>query len=191
MSAVLQAKDLGLLAGLTENAVKQWTIGRPYAIRPSIRLSSGKGMPNLYSLTDALRFSVAIELTADGFQSRVIQQMLNSFDATATTLLIRRNRIEFSSMSMLRCAKQEEAETREFVQRSFYLLDLKSLRSTLYEHWEEMLKKGLLYGANRRTWADESKARQRDREHGKKSERRKQGGQKLAEGQHRKPKAGR
>jgi hypothetical protein len=148
MNAVLQAKDVGLLAGLTENAVKQWTIGRPYAIRPSIRQATGKGVPNLYSLNDALRFKVAIELTADGFQSGVIQRVLDSFDATAKTLLVKRDWVEFSHLTMLRCAKKEEAETREFVQRSLYVLDLKSLREALRENWAQMLRTGLLHGAN-------------------------------------------
>src|SRR5215471_130181 len=144
MNAVLQARDVGLLAGLTENAVKQWTIGRPYAIQPSVRRASGKGVPNLYSLNDALRFKVASELTADGFQSGVIQRVLDSFDGNANTVLIRRDRVEFSHLPFLRCAKKEKAETREFVQLSFYVLDLQSQRNALRENWE-MLEKGLPY----------------------------------------------
>jgi hypothetical protein len=148
MGAVLQAKDVGLLVGLTEDAVKQWTLGRPYAIRPSIRLSTGKGIPNLYSLTDALRFAVVTQLTADGFQSHVIQRALSSFDATAKTLLISRRvgggepEAWFSKLPMLRLARQEESKTRKFAQRSFYVLDVESLRDWLERLWTDYVRKG-------------------------------------------------
>jgi hypothetical protein len=154
MGAVLQAKDVGLLVGLTEDAVKQWTLGRPYTIRPSIRSSAGKGIPNLYNLSDALRFYVVRQLTADGFQSFVIQRALAAVDSTAKTLLISRGagsekpEVEFSKLSMAHLAKREEADTRAFVERSFYLLDLESLRTDLDHRWMEFLRDGVLQGAN-------------------------------------------
>jgi hypothetical protein len=142
-NVVLQARDVGRLAGLTENAVKQWTIGRPYKIRPSVRHSTGKGIPNLYSLTDALRFAVAIELTSDGFQSRVIQRVLDSFDPSANTLLIMRDRIAFSLQSVLRCATEEARyrKDRDFVNLSFYLLDMRAIRESQNEQVARIIMK--------------------------------------------------
>jgi hypothetical protein len=150
VNAVLQAKDVGILAGLTENAVKQWTIGRPYKILPSVRHSTGKGMPNLYSLTDALRFAVARDLTGDGFQSRVIQRVLDSFDPSANTLLITGMRIEFSHQSPLRCATEavRYRESHEFVYLSFYVLDMKAIREAQNESFERTIM--YIQGAARR-----------------------------------------
>jgi len=162
MTGVLQAKDVAKLVGLTEDGVKQWTIGRPYSIHPSIRSSTGKGIPNLYSFEDALRFNVAVELTADGFQSFVIQRVLDSFDPTAQALFVYRTlgskepRVEFSSEDLRKTLRgfakflsaniQTKQKTLgkfslDFAPRSFYVMDVELLRTALAERWERKMEK--------------------------------------------------
>lgn len=152
-NTVLQARDVGLLVGLTEDAVKQWTIGRPYKIRPSIRSSTGRGIPNLYSFSDAVRFAITKRLTSDGFQSDVVELAQTFFEdvgAHAKTLRISSEgrggpNVELSIDSFREIAKRE-TESRQVV-RSFYLLDVASLREELEERLTEYMRKDLLVGA--------------------------------------------
>lgn len=70
------------IEGMT--TVKNWTIGRPLKIEPSLR--AGRGESNLYSLTDVFLMAVAAQLNRDGFRHSFIEEVLTAVRPKAGSL---------------------------------------------------------------------------------------------------------
>jgi DNA-binding transcriptional MerR regulator len=73
---LFELSEVGELVGLPASTVKNWTIGRPLKIRPSIRASAGKGSRNLYSRTDVYVMALAAQLSRDGFALETVKRAL-------------------------------------------------------------------------------------------------------------------
>jgi MerR HTH family regulatory protein len=56
--------------------VKNWTIGRPLRIIPTVRVAAGKGSRNLYSIKDVYAIALANHLSEDGFTTKAIKRIL-------------------------------------------------------------------------------------------------------------------
>lgn len=69
------AEAAGIL-GIPATRVKNWTIGRPLKISPSIG-ATGTGSRNLYDRCDLYRLAIAAQLGRDGFAARAIQSVLD------------------------------------------------------------------------------------------------------------------
>jgi hypothetical protein len=73
---VFEMSEVATIVGLNPSTVKNWTIGRPLRIAPSIRIADGRGRSNLYSLGDAYRFALANELQQAGITPKHIGEIL-------------------------------------------------------------------------------------------------------------------
>jgi hypothetical protein len=56
--------------------VKNWTIGRPLAIKPSVRRAKGKGKSNLYAPEEVFLMAVANHLVNDGLGLDVVEEVV-------------------------------------------------------------------------------------------------------------------
>src|SRR2546423_1431209 len=75
-NGVFQLSDVALILDMEETRVKNWTIGRPLAVKPSVRTSSGPGSRNLYSIEDVYLMALADQLCRDGFTTQIAQRAL-------------------------------------------------------------------------------------------------------------------
>jgi DNA-binding transcriptional MerR regulator len=73
---IFELSEVADLLDLTPSTVKNWTIGRPLTIKPSIRASRGKGSRNLYSRDDVRVLALAAQLSRDGFAPNTVQKVL-------------------------------------------------------------------------------------------------------------------
>ncbi len=79
MSIAFQVFELSEVAdavGMDTEKAKNWTVGRPLRIEPSIRAGRGKGSRNLYSIEDVYRMGLAYELSRAGVSPGTIRQVL-------------------------------------------------------------------------------------------------------------------
>ena len=76
--AVFQLSEVAQILGTTKSTVKNWTIGRPLKIEPSIRAAHGTGSSNLYSMGDLLLMALATQLNRDGFTTETIRKVLRA-----------------------------------------------------------------------------------------------------------------
>jgi hypothetical protein len=87
--ANLQIFELSEVADLLQlpiSTVKNWTIGRPLSIKPSLRASQGKGSRNLYSREDLLVLALAAQLNRDGFTPSTLQKVLRELKGRSDLL---------------------------------------------------------------------------------------------------------
>src|SRR5437868_13693562 len=73
---IFELSEVAELLRLSRSTVKNWTIGRPLSIKPSIRASRGKGSRNLYSRDDACVLALAAQLSRNGFALKTVQSVL-------------------------------------------------------------------------------------------------------------------
>jgi len=59
---IYELADVAAILGIAKSRVKNWTIGRPFALRPSVRTSLGKGSRNLFSRNDLHCFALVQRL---------------------------------------------------------------------------------------------------------------------------------
>jgi hypothetical protein len=130
MAEVLQLSDIVKITRLPAHTVRQWSVGRPYRIGASVRASSHRGVPKLFSPDDALRFAVVAQLTRDGLISRVIKAALDGFRAHAETLAITSGRVHWWNVVPFDVWGRAELEVEEKI--SVYVLNLARLRDELY-----------------------------------------------------------
>ncbi len=57
---------------------KNWTVGRPFKLKPSIRTATGPGSRNLYSLEDVWLMGVANELSKAGMAANAIGKVVGA-----------------------------------------------------------------------------------------------------------------
>jgi hypothetical protein len=62
--------------GMSPSRAKNWTVGRPFKLEPSIRTASGQGSRNLYSLEDVYLMGVANELSHAGMAAAAIGKLV-------------------------------------------------------------------------------------------------------------------
>ena len=81
-----ELSDVADLLQLSISTVKNWTIGRPLSIKPSIRASQGKGSRNLYSREDVYVLALAAQLSRDGFAIKTVQEVLRRLKGESNLL---------------------------------------------------------------------------------------------------------
>ena len=83
---VFELSEVADLLDLPTSTVKNWTIGRPLSIKPSIRASRGKGSRNLYSREDVYLLALAVQLTRDGFDLTTVKRVLKELKGRSDLL---------------------------------------------------------------------------------------------------------
>ncbi|HEV2380304.1 MAG TPA: MerR family transcriptional regulator [Terriglobia bacterium] len=68
--------EVAQILAIPQTRVKNWTIGRPLWIIPTVRMAAGKGSRNLYSIRDVYAIAVANHLIEDGFTTDAIRRLL-------------------------------------------------------------------------------------------------------------------
>lgn len=81
---IYELADIAALLGIEKSRVKNWTIGRPFSIQPSVRASFGKGSRNLFSRNDVYCFALVQRLSEAGAKSADIQGMLEKLKPNLT-----------------------------------------------------------------------------------------------------------
>jgi hypothetical protein len=80
----MQVFELGQMTkilGMTDAKAKNWTVGRPFKLEPSIRTASGQGSRNLYSVEDVYLMGVANELSHIGMAANAIGKFVDALKA--------------------------------------------------------------------------------------------------------------
>ena len=67
--------------GMSASTGKNWTVGRPFKLEPSIRTATGHGSRNLYSLGDVWLMGVANELSKAGMAANAIGKVVGAIRA--------------------------------------------------------------------------------------------------------------
>jgi hypothetical protein len=62
--------------GMSASRAKNWTVGRPFKLEPSIRTASGQGSRNLYSMDDVCLMGVANDLSHAGMAAAAIGMLV-------------------------------------------------------------------------------------------------------------------
>ncbi len=73
---VFELSEVAEILAVPKARIKNWTIGRPLRIRPSVRAATRKGTRNLYSVEDVYLMGLADQLRDDGFAPETIQAVL-------------------------------------------------------------------------------------------------------------------
>lgn len=76
--SVYQLGDIAELLGVEVSRVKNWTIGRPFLVRPSLRDSEGKGSRKLFGVTDLYCFALIKHFLTLDAPVPAIQHLLDS-----------------------------------------------------------------------------------------------------------------
>ena len=66
MMQTFEFREMIEVLGMSASRAKNWTVGRPFKLEPSIRTASGQGSRNLYSVEDVYLMGVANELSHVG-----------------------------------------------------------------------------------------------------------------------------
>lgn len=72
-----QQGEVARILGMSVSQVKNWTIGRPLRVRPSVK-ARGKGSRNLYDVEDVYRMGLAKRLVDDGILTAAVARILRS-----------------------------------------------------------------------------------------------------------------
>jgi DNA-binding transcriptional MerR regulator len=62
--------------GMSATKAKNWTVGRPFKLEPSIRTASGQGSRNLYSMEDVYLLGIANDLSHAGMAAGAIGELV-------------------------------------------------------------------------------------------------------------------
>jgi hypothetical protein len=84
MSASIQTfefREMISILGMSFSRAKNWTVGRPFKLEPSIRTASGQGSRNLYSLEDVYLMGIANELSHSGMAAGAIGELVAAVKA--------------------------------------------------------------------------------------------------------------
>lgn len=73
---IFELDEVATIVGMPKSLAKNWTIGRPLKITPSVRTALGKGSRNLYGLEDVLKMALAYEMSEAGLNAKLIQRVL-------------------------------------------------------------------------------------------------------------------
>jgi hypothetical protein len=89
--SVYELADIANVLKIEKSRVKNWTIGRPFSVTPSVRISSGKGSRNLFSLTDLYCFALIKHLLELDAPVAAVQEMLASSLVSEDSFWLRRD----------------------------------------------------------------------------------------------------
>ena len=78
---VFELGEIAKILGMPITTVKNWTIGRPFTIEPSIKTASGHGSRNLFSLEDVYLMGLANELSKAGMAAKAIGKLVEAVKA--------------------------------------------------------------------------------------------------------------
>jgi hypothetical protein len=62
--------------GMSSTKAKNWTVGRPFKLEPSIRTARGQGSRNLYSLEDVYLMGIANDLSLSGVAAAAVGKLI-------------------------------------------------------------------------------------------------------------------
>jgi hypothetical protein len=99
MAPIFELADVANVLNLDKTRVKNWTEGRPFVVRPSIRASTGKGSRNWFSPGDLYSFELIRRLIEMNAPVDAIQQMLDGPLLTQELCWVRRNWLFIKSKS--------------------------------------------------------------------------------------------
>jgi hypothetical protein len=74
-------REMISILGMSPSRAKNWTVGRPFKLEPSIRTASGQGSRNLYSLEDVYLMGVANDLSHTGMAAAAIGKLVAALRA--------------------------------------------------------------------------------------------------------------
>ena len=69
-------REMIAILGMSPSRAKNWTVGRPFKLEPSIRTASGQGSRNLYSLEDVYLMGLADVLSRGGMSAGAIGELV-------------------------------------------------------------------------------------------------------------------
>ncbi len=75
---IFELGEIAKVLGMPVTKVKNWTIGRPLKIEPSVKTASGHGSRNLFSLEDVYLIGVANELSKAGMAAKAIGKLVDA-----------------------------------------------------------------------------------------------------------------
>ena len=82
-TTVFMLQEVAEILGMPKSRVKNWTIGRPLRIPPSIQ-AHGTGSRNLYGRRDLYSIAIANQLSIDGLTPEAIQNVLDGLGPDLT-----------------------------------------------------------------------------------------------------------
>jgi hypothetical protein len=145
-----ELSELAAIVGIPISKAKNWTIGRPLTITPSIHIAAGTGSRNLYSLEDMCRMSIAKELNHLGLPTKAIDAVLRLFEAYYLKLLDWQALHHLEWLLIWRIQKQWSIEFREGKRVQFtrnlenglmlIVIDFKKIVRHIYNSLREMGK---------------------------------------------------
>jgi hypothetical protein len=74
-------REMILILGMSPSRAKNWTVGRPFKLEPSIRTATGQGSRNLYSLEDVYLMGIANDLSHAGMAAAAIGKLVAAVKA--------------------------------------------------------------------------------------------------------------
>jgi hypothetical protein len=74
-------REMISVLGMSPSRAKNFTVGRPFKLEPSIRTASGHGSRNLYSLEDVYLMGVANDLSHAGMAAGAIGELVAALRA--------------------------------------------------------------------------------------------------------------
>jgi DNA-binding transcriptional MerR regulator len=80
MLIVFGFSEVAEIVGMPKALAKNWTVGRPLKLTPSVKDSGGTGSRNLYSVGDVYRMAFVNELWRAGFTLKAIQRVLDELE---------------------------------------------------------------------------------------------------------------
>lgn len=75
---VFEFSEVAEIVGMPKARAKNWTVGRPIKLTPSVKGSGGTGSRNLYSVEDVYLMAFVNELWRAGFTLKAIQRVLDT-----------------------------------------------------------------------------------------------------------------
>jgi hypothetical protein len=74
---VFDRRDIAEILGIPPAVVRNWSMGNPFQIEPSIRAPGRRGSANLYALEDLYLFGIAAYLARADMQPRLVIKVLS------------------------------------------------------------------------------------------------------------------
>jgi hypothetical protein len=78
---IFELGEIAKILGMSLTKAKNWTIGRPLKLEPSIRTATGQGSRNLFSLEDVYLMGVGNELSHTGMAAAAIKKFVEALQA--------------------------------------------------------------------------------------------------------------
>jgi len=82
---IFEISSVARILMVKPSRIKNWTIGRPFAVKPTIQTAKGKGSRNLYSVEDVNMFALINQLLKDGISARTIKLLLKMIPQASLT----------------------------------------------------------------------------------------------------------